>query len=223
MKKTMKSRTDADLPLSEFVYREIQNWINEGEYHPGERLRESTVCERLNVSRTPVREAIRRLQAEGRVTIEAQRGAVIAELQPQEMIELYTVRIELEGFAAALAAQHATESEIGLMRSLLEESRALMDDPRALNEINWKLHRTIYVASHNRFLLQTFKGLTNSLVLLRGAKYIPKDRPAKLFGEHKKIIDAIEARDPGAARAAAEAHARKSFEIHLMINVDNKT
>ncbi len=220
---TTKKKTgqEADLPRSELVYREIQNWINEGEFHPGERLRETVVCERLGVSRTPVREAIRRLQAEGRVIIEAQRGAVIAELQAQEMIELYTVRIELEGFAAGLAAQHASEAEINLMRTLLHHSGTLGGDPRALNENNWKLHRAIHVAAHNRFLLQTFDTLANSLALLRGVKYIPPGRQEILFLEHQKIVDAIEARDRDGARSAAEAHVRKSFEIHLLVSNDH--
>ncbi|MCI2395027.1 GntR family transcriptional regulator [Aliiroseovarius sediminis] len=221
MKTKEKKRQHAELPRSELVYREIQKWINEGEFHPGERLREATVCERLGVSRTPVREAIRRLQAEGRVIIEAQRGAVIAELQAQEMIELYTVRIELEGFAAGLAAQHASDAEIRLMKTLLEESRTMDDDPRALNENNWRLHRTIHIAAHNRFLLQTFDALSNSLALLRGAKYIPKGRPETLFREHEKIVEAIQKRDIEAARSATEAHVRRAFEIHLMVNIDD--
>lgn len=202
-------------PLIEQVYRSIQLWINEGKFHPGEHLREAAICERLGVSRTPVRGAIRRLQAEGRVIIKANRGAVVAELMPQEMVELYTVRQELEGFAARLAAQHATETEIRLMETLLRQSRELADDPRALNQNNWKLHKTIYIAAHNRFLSQTFEALSGALALLRGIKYIPEDRPKSLYDEHAAIVDAIRDRDPETADAAAQKHIQSAFAIHL--------
>lgn len=219
MAKRRETDKDGDaagkVPLSEHVYREIQRWINEGRFHPGERLRETSVCEELNVSRTPVREAIRRMQAEGRVVMEPQRGAIIAELNPQEVAELYMVRQEFEGFAARLAAQHACETEIRLINDILEESKPLAGHPRALNENNWKLHKAIYSAAHNRFVTRIFNALADSMALLRGGKYIPEDRPQELYAEHLAIVEAIAARDPDAADRAAQDHIRHSFRIHL--------
>ena len=106
---------NSDLPLAERVYRHLLAGIREGEFHPGERIKEASVAKSLGISRTPVREAIRRLQSEGRVIIEPQRGAVVAELDRLEISELYLLRQELEGIAARFAAQHASEMEIAQM------------------------------------------------------------------------------------------------------------
>lgn len=200
---------------AEFVYQELLRWIADGSLHPSERLRETLICERLGVSRTPVREAIRRLEAEGRVATVPRRGAVVAELDPHEVVEIYTVRIELEAFAARLAAQHATLAEIDLMERILERSSQLGGDPRELNNNNWRLHKTVQIAAHNRFLSQLFDSLAGSFAMLRGVKYIPAGRPESLLAEHRKIIDAIRARDPEAAAQAAQDHVRHAFSIHM--------
>ena len=206
--------------LGEYVYQELKGAIRDGDYHPGERIRESEVSARLKVSRTPVREALRRLQSEGRLKSEPQRGVVVAELDRHEVTELYTLRQNLEGFAARLAAQHATEAEIETMAYILERTRSLGSDLRQLNQINWELHHAIYDAAHNRFLTQAFAALSDSLALLRGAIYIPSDRPAKLYEEHRHIVEAIRDRDPEAADAAAQAHVRQAFRTHLDASFD---
>lgn len=209
--------------LGEFVYQELKRAIRDGDYHPGERIRESDVATRLKVSRTPVREALRRLQSEGRLRSEPQRGVVVAELDRHEVTELYTLRQNLEGFAARLAAQHASEAEIETLEYILERTRELGCDPRELNQVNWELHHAIYHAAHNRFLTQAFAALSDSLALLRGAIYIPSDRPARLYDEHRKIIAAIKARDPEAADAAAQAHVRQAFRTHLDASFERRT
>ena len=116
------SDENSDLPLAERVYRYLLTSIREGEFHPGERIKETSVAKALGFSRTPVREAIRRLQSEGRVTIEPQRGAVVAELDRLEISELYLLRQQLEGIAARFAAQHASDMEIAQMETILEKS-----------------------------------------------------------------------------------------------------
>lgn len=200
--------------LAEYVYQEIVKAIRDGRYHPGERIREADFTKRLEVSRTPVREAFRRLQSEGRLTVEPQRGAVVAELNPQEVAELYALRQHLEGIAASFAAQHASEMEIVNMERILEKGRN-SSDARELNQINWELHHAIYNAAHNRFLIKAFESISDSMALLRGVKYIPQDRPNALHEEHRHIVDAIKKRDAKAADAAAQAHIRHSFQMHL--------
>lgn len=201
--------------LAEYVYQELLRSIREGKYHPGERIRESVVSKELDVSRTPVREALRRLQSEGRLNFEPQRGAVVAELDRQEVAELYALRQQLEGIAARFAAQHASEGEIHAMEFILEKSLDVSNDPREHNQINWELHHAIYSAAHNRFLMKAFESISDSLALLRGVKYIPEDRPKKLYEEHRRIIAAIKSGDPDAADEAAQDHIRHSFQIHL--------
>lgn len=216
------SKKNKEIPLVDIVYGELMSLIRDGKLHPGERIIETTLAKSLNVSRTPVREAIRRLQSEGRVNIEPQRGAVVAELNRQEISELYAVRQRLEGIAAGFAAQHASEGEVELMETLLEKSKNPSIDKRALNQINWELHFTIYHAAQNRFLMKSIDAIANDMALLRGAHHIPDGRPTELYNEHKNIIDAIKARDSNAAEAAAQEHIKNSYKIHLITTTKSK-
>ncbi|NRA19657.1 MAG: GntR family transcriptional regulator [Oceanospirillaceae bacterium] len=209
--------------LGEYVYQRLLKEIREGKYHPGERIRESVVSKELDVSRTPVREAIRRLQSEGKLILEPQRGAVVAELDSQEVAELYVLRQQLEGVAARFAAQHASKSEVASMEYILEECYKAADDPREHNQLNWELHHAIYRAAHNRFLLKAFAAISDSMALLRGVKYIPKGRPQELYKEHKRIIEAIKQQDPDAADQAAQAHIENAFKIHLQSDFERRS
>ena len=144
-KQLQQDKRKTNPSLGEYVYQELLRAIREGRYHPGERIRESVVARELDVSRTPVREALRRLQSDGRLTFEPQRGAVVAELDHQEVAELYALRQQLEGVAARFAAQHASEGEVHAMEFILERSREVTNDPRELNQINWSFI-TPYIA-----------------------------------------------------------------------------
>lgn len=206
---------DSAPSLAENVYQSLSAWIRDGVYSPGDRIRESVVSKELGVSRTPVREALRRLQSERRITMEPQRGAVVAELDRHEVVELYQLRQQLEGIAARFAAQHASLAEIAEMDRILDKSIAAADDPRLLNQINWEFHTTIYSAAHNRFLLRSIAAISDEMALLKGMKYIPEGRAAELRGEHLRILDAIRARDPDAADDAAQAHIEMSLRVHL--------
>ncbi len=208
-------KKNAPRSLCEFVYQEVLGAIRDGRYHPGERIRESDFTKSLDVSRTPVREAFRRLQSEGRLTFEPQRGSFVAELNPQEVAELYALRQQLEGIAAGFAAQHASDIEISNMEYILNKGREASSDPRELNQINWELHHAIYNSTHNRFLIKVFDAISDSMALLRGVKYIPEDRPNTLYQEHNRIIEEIKNRNPDAANKAAQDHIKHSFQIHF--------
>ena len=212
-----RSERPSDQPLGEYVHQQLKRSILDGAYRAGERIRESDVTAQLAVSRTPVREAFRRLQSEGLLKFEPQRGVVVAELDRQEVAELYAMRQFMEGFAARLAAQHATDSEIQAIEYILKQTKIVHDKIHEFNQINWELHNAIYAAAHNRFLIRLFEALSASMSLLQGAKYIPSDRPSKLYEEHRKIVEAIKRRDPDAADAAAQSHVRQAFLLHLEI------
>ncbi|GKX32836.1 MAG: GntR family transcriptional regulator [Rhizobiaceae bacterium MnEN-MB40S] len=207
--------TNQSASLADHVYGELLKSLRDGVYHPGERIREAVIARQLSVSRTPVREAIRRLQSEGRLKFEPQRGAVVAELDRQQVAELYDLRESLEGTAAHMAAQHASDAEIQAMFSILEKTAAMTADPRELNQINWRFHHSIYHAAHNRYLIKAFSAVADSMALLRGVKYIPENRPQQLYEEHLLIADAIRNRDSAAAEHAAREHVRQAFRIHL--------
>lgn len=209
--------------LGDRVHQELKRLILDGKFRAGERIREADVTSQLGVSRTPVREAFRRLESEGLLKFEAQRGVVVAELDRQEVAELYAMRQHMEGFAARCAAQHATDSEIQALLYILEQTRIVDDEIHQFNQVNWELHYAIYAAAHNRFLIRAFDALSNFMSLLQGAKYIPPGRPELLYEEHRQIVEAIQARDPDAADKAAQTHVRNAFLVHLEVAFHERT
>ncbi|MFV0474283.1 MAG: GntR family transcriptional regulator [Pikeienuella sp.] len=191
--------------------------IDGGEYPPGARLLESELAQRFGVSRTPVREALRRLESQGVVTHEPRKGAVVAVLDYDQLGELYAVREVMEGLAARLAALHASAPEIGLLYEMLEEDAALTD-PKALAQANKRFHRQLHLSSHNRYLIETLAPVRRSLSLLGGTTFSAGERIATSAAEHRRIIDAVAARDGDAAEAAARRHIVSAYELRLRLD-----
>jgi len=204
-----KPRSTAEtsgLSRGELVHHELLQAIRDGRYPSGTRVREAEVADWLGVSRTPVREALRRLQSEGLVVFTPWRGVVVAELDQQQVIELYAMRRVLEGTAARLAAQHAADSEIDGLIDLVEREKAAKGDIDRLVDINGRFHQAIYSAAHNRYLLKALNSLSDSLALLRSTTYGVPGRPAAAITEHQAIVAAIQSRDANAAESAASDH-----------------
>ena len=135
------------------AYTLILEAIEQGDYRPGDRLVESELADRFGVSRTPVREALQRLETQSMLARDG-RSLIVASLDHNQLAELYVVRAELEGLAARLAAKHATPEEIRVLRDMIDEDRAHLADPDAMSRANKRFHRQIHLASHNRFLVQ---------------------------------------------------------------------
>ena len=131
------------------AYGLILEAIDVGTYRPGDRLVESELAERFGVSRTPIREALQRLETQSLLTRDG-RSLIVASLDHDQIAELYIVRTELE----ALAAKHAAPEEIKVLFDMVEDDRALIDDPKALSRANRRFHTQIHLASHNRYLVQ---------------------------------------------------------------------
>ncbi len=127
------------------AYSLILDAIDSGVYRPGDRLVESELADRFGVSRTPIREALQRLETQSLLARDG-RSLIVASLDHNQMAELYAVRTELEGLAARLAARHATEEEIQVLTEMVEEDRALMNDPNALSRANRRFHKMIHLA-----------------------------------------------------------------------------
>lgn len=208
---------DGSIPArdrGEGAYARIRAAIREGSLAPGERLTETDLAARFGVSRTPVRQAIARLEAEGLLTHEARRGLTVTRPDHQQVVELYVMREVLEGAAARLAAQHASETEIAAMAEIVQAEPAAFGDARALAEINQRLHGLLYLAAHNRYLLRSLEQLAATMSLLptlltRGG------RAEQAHAEHRAILDAVGARDGDAAEDAARAHARAAQKHRL--------
>jgi len=203
------------------AYEMLLDALTRGELAPGSRLREAELAERFGISRTPVREALKRLETQGLVTHEPHHGAVVARLDYSAMVELYHMREVLEGTAAFLAATHATAIELEALRDMVEADHALLNDASRLAHSNRLFHRQIHRAARNRFLDAMLDNMRLSLVLLGRTTLSVPERGAAAVEEHAAIVAAIAARDPAAAEAAARQHIRNAFRARLAL--ENRT
>ncbi|MEO0635307.1 MAG: GntR family transcriptional regulator [Pseudomonadota bacterium] len=204
-----------DISQGETAYQALYDAVREGRFRPGDRLREVEVAETLGFSRTPVREAMRRLEADGIVEHRPRTGAVVRTLSHPEVVELYEMRIVLERTAAEMAARHASDAQIDTLDELNAQiSQCKADGDRAA-AINQQFHRTLYNATRNRFLLSSARGLNNALMLLGRTTLEGEDRISAVVQQHGQIIKALRSRDEGAAGEAAEKHLQTSLRHRL--------
>ncbi|MEM7439410.1 MAG: GntR family transcriptional regulator [Pseudomonadota bacterium] len=204
-----------DKSSGETVYDRLIEAIRAGIYAPGDRLREEDVGERLATSRTPVREALRRLEADGIIEHRPRLGAVVRQLGHAEVVELYEMRVVLERTAAELAAKHGTAAEFDALDDLnilIAEERA---DPATAVAINQDFHRGLYLACRNRFLLEAARALNNSLLLLGPTTFTDEARIDTVTAQHQAIIDALRSGDVEGAGVAAEVHLTTSLRERL--------
>ncbi|MES2144487.1 MAG: GntR family transcriptional regulator [Pseudomonadota bacterium] len=200
------------------AYALMLDAIEAGVYLPGARLVESELAERFGVSRTPVREALQRLETQGMLSRDG-RSLIVASLDHNQLAELYIVRAELEGLAARLAARHATDEECRVLRAMLEEdARLLGGDPRALSRANKRFHKQIHLASHNRFLVQQLDLVHRSMALMANTSLAAEGRAEAAMAEHDRIVRAIEARDGEAAHQALRTHISRAYETRLRLD-----
>lgn len=196
------------------AYELILEAIDVGVYRPGDRLVESELAERFGVSRTPIREALQRLETQSLLARDG-RSLIVASLDHNQLAELYVVRTELEGLAARLAARHAADEEIRVLKDMIEEDRALLHDPSALSRANRRFHKQIHLASHNRYLVQQLDLVHRSMALLATTSLAVDGRGATALEEHAEIVSAIERRDGDAAYRALKEHISRAFETRL--------
>jgi DNA-binding GntR family transcriptional regulator len=201
-------------PRSEQAYRYIFNAIEEGIMPPGTRIREADIADRTGLSRTPVREALNRLQLEGLVSNDPARGTVVTELDHGMISELYAMREVLEGTAAGLAARHASEVEIDFLREIGERDAELKEVVDLVRN-NKLFHSTLYRCAHNRYLLKMLHSLQESMMLLGRSTLAKPSRADAARDEHRAIINALEARDSEAAERLARNHIRKAYMQRL--------
>lgn len=199
------------------AYTLIVEAIEAGTYKPGDRLVESELAELFGVSRTPVREALQRLETQAMLSRDG-RSLVVATLDHNQLAELYAVRTELEGLAARLAARHATEEEVRVLQRMVREDMALLGgDPRALSRANRRFHKQIHLASHNRFLVQQLDLVHRSMALMDKTSFAAEGRDEVALAEHEAIVTAIAERDGDAAYNALKTHISFAFETRLRV------
>ncbi len=196
------------------AYSLILNAIDIGTYRPGDRLVESELADRFGVSRTPIREALQRLETQSLLSRDG-RSLIVASLDHNQMAELYIVRSELEGLAARLAARHATEEEVRLLQAMVDEDRQRVNDPAALSRTNRRFHRQVHLASHNRYLVQQLDLVYRSMALMATTSLAAEGRSETALNEHASIVAAIAAGDGERAYSELKGHISRAFEARL--------
>lgn len=191
--------------------------IDAGELPPGTRLIETDLAHRFGVSRTPVREALGRLESQGVVSRAGGRGVVVASLDYDQLGELYDLREVVEGLAARLAARRAAPAEIAVLREMVEADRGRTEDADALSASNRLFHRQLHRASHNRYLVQMLASVRRASALLSGTSLAAPGRGAESVAEHHAIVAALEARDEEGAEVAARAHITAAYRARLRL------
>ncbi len=186
----------------------LRQMILDGELPPGARLSERALGERLGVSRTPLREALRMLASEGLVRHEPNRGAVVAPLDRADIEATFELLAALEGLAGELAAQRIDAAQLAEIKALHFEMRAhhARGDRAAYFRANQDIHRHIAAAAANPVLVETFERLNARVKRVRYAANLTPERWAKAVEEHERMIAALDARDGAALRAILEAH-----------------
>lgn len=207
---------DSGVALGEAVFRSLCEALQEGSYRAGDRLREEEVAQRLQVSRTPVREALGRLAARGFVAPAGGRGLIVRTLDAAEVLELYAMREILEGAAARLAAEHASRPEIDALTDI-EQAFVETADAAEMAKLNRSFHETICRAARNRYLDNASRELQDWIALLGPTTFSVTGRPTTSHREHQAIVNAIAARDGDKAEKLARAHIREALRCRLKL------
>ncbi|WP_337869984.1 GntR family transcriptional regulator [Meiothermus sp.] len=201
--------------VREAAYAHLRGAILMGALLPGVRISEPGLAQELGVSRTPVREALQRLAQEGLVELLPGKGARVRVLSAEEVREVYDVRALLEGEAAALAAQNATEVELNRLERLLQVLEALPKEAYAKQmQVDFDFHTVLIEAAHNKTLARIYADLRSSLTLVRSFQQTLSQHP-KTRQQHQAILSALKARNPGKAAEAARAHVRYFRDLVL--------
>lgn len=196
------------------VYEQIREAILSGRFGPGHVLSENALATEFGISRTPVREALHRLEIEQLVE-RAARGVRVRASSPEEILDIYDVRITLEAAAAKQAALRATELDRMRLRSAQDGMRRAGDDPAARAAANRAFHEAIWQASHSPTLDDLLRRLNVHLIRYPTTTLTWGDRWEEVLAEHEELLDAIEARDAERARDIAERHMAGAREVRL--------
>ena len=207
---------DGSNSLPDFVYAKLRSAIRNQELKPGDRLREVQLAERLGVSRTPVREALKRLEADGLTRVAPPRGFVVTELTHRRVMELYAMREILAGVAARFAAEQASPMEIQTLQELVAQ-QGTAKDATAAARLNDRLREAITSAAHNEFLTRATNSLNDALELLGTTTYSVPGRIESGWKENKKIVEAIARRNGAVAEEAARLHVRNAAKLRVQM------
>ncbi|OUQ17403.1 GntR family transcriptional regulator [Lachnoclostridium sp. An14] len=211
------------LPLRDVVFNTLRQAILKGELEPGERLMEIQLAERLGVSRTPIREAIRKLELEGLVLMIPRKGAEVAKISARSLRDVLEVRRALEELAIELACQRMTEEDLGELQKAQDEFKKAIADGDAMRiaETDEHYHDVIYSGTQNAKLIQMLNNLREQMYRYRLEYIKDADKRKILILEHERVLKAIRDRKVAEAKEAMREHIDNQ-EITVARNITEK-
>lgn len=221
--KLLPIKLDGYKPLRDVVFETLRDAIINQVLKPGERLMEIQLADEMGVSRTPVREAIRKLELEGLVIMVPRKGAYVAGVSMKDIHEVYEVRSALEALACRLAAERITDEELdALERQVLKESEeeqtGILD---SIVQVDSSFHDIIYQAAHNQRLVTFFNILQEQLQRFRAASLSSPGRSKTCLEEHKAIVEALGERNADLAEKLAREHIENA-ENAMILSIQEK-
>ncbi len=216
MQDNLQVTMDEFLPLRDVVFNTLRQAILTGELKPGERLMEIHLANKLGVSRTPIREAIRKLELEGLVNIIPNKGAYVTGISDKDVHDIYMIRSMLEGLCVRWATEHITQEQLEELDEIILLSEYHMDKGHSdqLTELDGRFHQILYEASKSRILDHVLSDFHKYVQLARRTSVKTEERAIKSIGEHNEILNAIKAKDAEKAGNLATIHI-----MHVMENL----
>jgi DNA-binding GntR family transcriptional regulator len=208
--------------LRQRIFRQIQNDILNGVYEPGENLIETKLSEELGVSRTPVREALRQLELEGLVQSVPNKGVTVKGVSAEDIQDIYTIRMLIEGLAARWAAEKITAEEMEELKEAvdLEEFYTMKNDNSRLLKLDTRFHDIIFKASKSMPLMHTLSTFHHYVQKARKISMSSEKRAAEVLKEHKAIMQAIVERDAARAEKLTTEHVKNASDNLLKCKAD---
>ncbi len=220
-----KLNLDNYKPLRDVVFENLREAILEGQLKPGQRLMEVQLAEQLGVSRTPVREAIRKLELEGLVVMLPRKGAYVANMSLKDVIDVLEIRSSLEGLAAYLAAERIHEDDVKKLREIAEDFKKSIenkDDVDILLKKDVEFHEFIFNATKNKKLSQIINSLWEQVYRFRATYISDFDTSDNLVIEHNNILEAIISGNNEDAKKYAMEHIEKAEHFIIERAINNK-
>ena len=203
-------REHKSISIADQIFEQLERDILSGRYPKGEILSELSLAKQLGVSRTPVREAIRRLEQEN-ILEETSRGLTVVGITHEDMMDMYDIRLQIEGLAARRAAERITDEELSAMRETLDLQRFYVEksgenSSAQIKNLDSLFHEQLYKASGSKAYCDTLLSLHKKITKFRMASVSKQSRALQSIAEHEAIYAALTARDAAAAAAAATVH-----------------
>ncbi|WP_176440812.1 GntR family transcriptional regulator [Oceanicola sp. 22II-s10i] len=219
----MAARKGNATGLAQHAYEAVRDAIEHGKLAPGDRISEYKTADWLNISRTPAREGLLRLESEGLLTHHPRRGLVVASVDAEALKEVFAAREVMERALAGLAARNASGPELDAIVAASDQEPELIHDRNAMIEVNKTFHGAIRQGAHNRYLTKFISTLDDIVAAdHRGSSLVDMERRQAVIGEHRALAEAIANRDVALAEQRASDHIRNAYEARKRVKEREK-